>query len=487
MRAPAVLLAVLLLLAGCGGKSREPAPAVPASVTQLESREDLQPPAVAIDEPARRPGDGLILLSPRMEEPDRDRATHQQGALALDEQGRTRWFHAAADGEPILDLKVQRYRGEPVLTWWEGAASQLGVGRGQGVIVDASYRRIATIRAGNGLSADLHEVLLTPRGTAWITIYSRSRRDLRPLGGLADGQVTEGVVQEIDVATGRVLFEWHSLEEIEPSESVMKPTKEPDESFDYFHINSVEELPDGDILVSARHTSAVYRVDRGSGRVEWRLGGKRSDFDMGAGTDFGLQHDARDLGDGVVQIFDNAAEDEEDQTPSSVKRLRLDEKAMTARLVQRFDQPDALWAESQGNAQPLEDGGVMAGWGSTGAFSRFDREGTLLFDGHLPAEYDSYRAHLGRWTGTPSTAPAIHAEREGDQVTVSASWNGSTEVQRWQVLAGDSAEALRPVGRPAAWSGLETRIVRATAAPYVAVAAVDGDGRTLRTSAAVRP
>jgi hypothetical protein len=487
VRAAAVLLAVLLLLAGCGGgKERPRAPDVPATVTQLESREDLRPPAVAFDVPARRPGDELILVSPRMEEAERDAATHQQGALALDQQGRVRWFHVAPDGEPILDVKVQRYQGRPVLTWWEGAASQLGVGRGQGVIVDSSYRRIATIRAGNGLSADLHEVLLTPRGTAWLTIYSRARRDLRPLGGAADAQVTEGVVQEVDVATGRVLFEWHSLDEIDPSESYMKP-QEDQESFDYFHINSVEELEDGDILVSARHTSAVYRIDRETKRIVWRLGGKRGDFEMGEGTDFGLQHDARDLGDGVVQIFDNAAEDERDQTPSSVKRLRLDEEEMTARLVQRFDQPDGMWAQSQGNAQALRDGGVMAGWGSTGAFSRFDREGDLVFDAHLPAEYDSYRAHLARWVGTPATTPAIRAKREGDQVTVAASWNGSTEVERWQVLAGESPQALRPVGGPAAWNGLETRIVRATAAPYVAVAALDGDGKTLRTSRAARP
>jgi hypothetical protein len=283
-----------------------------------------------------------------------------------------------------------------------------------------------------------------------------------------------------------VLFEWHSLDEIDPSESVMKPAKD-QESFDYFHINSVEELADGDIVVSARHTSAIYRIDRETKRIVWRLGGRRSDFDMGAGTEFGLQHDARDLGEGVLQIFDNAAEDERDQEPSSVKRVRLDEEAMTARLVQRFDQPDAMWAQSQGNAQPLEDGGVMVGWGSAGAFSRFDRDGTLLLDAHLPAEYDSYRAHLGRWTGTPSTAPAIHAERDGEQVTVAASWNGATEVQRWQVLAGDGPEALRPVGRPAAWSGLETRIVRETKAPYVAVTALDGNGATLRTSRAIRP
>ena len=146
-----------------------------------------------------------------------------------------------------------------------------------------------------------------------------------------------------------------------------------------------------------------------------------------------------------------------------------------------------MWAESQGNAQPLADGGVMVGWGSTGAFSRFDARGPPALR-RAPARRVRLLPRAPRaWTGTPAIAPAIDAAREGTQVTVAASWNGSTEVQRWQVLAGPSPGALRPVGRPAAWAGLETPIVRATDAPYVAVAALDADGRTLRASRAVRP
>jgi hypothetical protein len=165
-----------------------------------------------------------------------------------------------------------------------------------------------------------------------------------------------------------------------------------------------------------------------------------------------------------------------------VKRLALDERTMKATLQQRFDQPDDLWAESQGNAQAIDGGGAVAGWGSTGAVSLFDADGAVLFDAHLPANYDSYRAYRMAWHGTPAVPPALHAVRDGDRVTLDASWNGSTEVRAWQVLAGPRADALRPAGAPAQWRGLETRITRPLSEPYVAVAALDGGGKTLAVS-----
>jgi len=486
--AAALACAALAVLAvACGGGDDEPEAPLPASLRELKSRPDLRPPRISVDAAPERPGSRLVFLSPRMENTDRDGATHQQGALALDERGRTRWFRPAADGAPITDVRVQRYQGRPVLTWWQGSMAELGIGKGRGVIADEAYRPIAFVEAGNGQTVDLHEVLISRRDTALVTIYSRARRDLRPLGGKQNAQVTQGIVQEIDIQTGEVLFEWQSLDHVALDESYQPLPEEEDASWDYFHINSIAEDADGDLLVSARHTSTVYKIDRETGDVVWRLGGKRSDFELGEGVRFGIQHDARWISEDVLQVFDNVeqAKDPAKQEPSSVKRIRLDEKAMTATLEQRFDQPDGMWALSQGNADAQPDGGAMVGWGSTGAFTLFDRRGDVLLDAHLPAEYDSYRAYAQRWVGRPLTRPSIHVGREAEQITVAASWNGATEVQAWQVLAGPSANDLQPVGAPAEWQDLETTIVRATRHPYVAVRALDAEGRSLGVSPAV--
>ncbi len=458
-------------------------------VTELQSRPDLRPPEVVVDRSDGVRDDGLVFLSPRAGEDVEAVPGHQQGALIADQEGRVVWFAPAPGGEPVTDVRVQEYQGEPVLTFWRGAASKFGIGRGEGVLLDRSYREIATVQAGDGHTVDLHEIRLTPRGTALVTIYSRARRDLTALGGREDAQVTQGIVQEIDVASGEVLFEWKSLDHVDPEESVMPLPEDPEGSFDYFHINSIDEAEDGDLLVSARNTSTVYAIDRDTGDVRWRLGGKKSDFPLDEQADIGWQHDARWVGPGQVQIFDNAAEVEEDerQTASSVKTFAVDPAAGTARLLQRFEQPERLWAQSQGNAQRLDGGGAFVGWGSLGRFSRFDGTGRLLLSGHIPEGYDSYRAYLQRWDAQAPGRPRVAATAEGGGLSVYVSWNGATEVAEWQVLAGDGPDSLEPMGEPAPWDGLETTIELPSPAPYVAVRALDADGAPLATSAAVRP
>ena len=174
------------------------------------------------------------------------------------------------------------------------------------VIADASYAEIARVRAGNGYKADLHEILITSRNTALITIYNEIRADLTPVGGAVDARLVEGIIQEIDIPSGRVLFEWHSLDHIALEESSELAVTR-DGNVDYFHLNSIGVDSDGHLLVSARHTSAVYKLHRRTGQVIWRLGGTRSDFALGPGVSFGYQHDARRHSDGTLTIFDNAA------------------------------------------------------------------------------------------------------------------------------------------------------------------------------------
>ena len=134
--------------------------------------------------------------------------------MIVDSRGRVVWYHQIAPPQQATDFRVQRYHGKPVLTWWQGIESVAGTGRGEYEIYDTSYRHIATVRAGNGLHGDLHEFQLTPRGTAFITAYREVAADLSGVGGPKRGFVDDSVVEEIDIATGRVLFEWHSIDHV---------------------------------------------------------------------------------------------------------------------------------------------------------------------------------------------------------------------------------------------------------------------------------
>jgi hypothetical protein len=451
---------------------------VVALVASAQADELPTPPRITVL--VARPGTerGLIFVGPKS--PPAPGVV--QGAEIVDDQGRPVWFHPVSGDDQVADFRVQRYRGEPVLTWWQGQSHD-GPGHGEGVdyIVDASYKVIATVKAGNGLAADTHEFRLTPRGTALVVVYRKVPRDLTAVGGPADGLVFDGIVQELDVETGQVLFEWHSLDHVALEESHAPVPTAAGAAYDYFHINAVSVDHDDNLLVDARNTWAVYKVDRRSGEVLWRLSGKKSDFALGPGVPFAWQHDPEAVDAHTLRIFDNEA------APAVLPRSRViwvrrDFARHTATLLRAFEHPDGLSAGSQGNAQGLDNGNTFVGWGQTGRFSEVDARGTLLFDASVPAGYDTYRAYRHRWHGQPEGPPEASARRNPDgSTTIHAVWNGATEVARWIVVGGARRHRLWPVGA-ADWNGLDTAITLTTEARHLAIVAQDRAGRLIGRS-----
>jgi hypothetical protein len=445
----------------------------------FRSRPDLSPPAVEVSEKARATAPGHIFLAPEKG------YAGQGGSLIVDNEGQVVWFRPLQETHGrAMDFKAQTYRGRPVLTWME-------TGSGEYVICDHTYHEIARIEAGNGYEGDHHEFLISPQDTALITIYNRVPRDLSSVGGPKESMAVQGTVQEIDIETGEVLFEWKSLDHVALDESYAKPGEDIDTpGIDYFHLNSVDVDHDDDLLICARKTSAVYKIDRITGRVIWRLGGKKSDFEMGPGTRFAFQHDARRLPDGTISIFDNGTTVFENGFPKVVEGSRaivldVDEKLMKASLAREYAHPDEQHADAAGNAQVLPNGDMFVGWGRAPAISEFAYDGDLLFDLRLNPENKTYRAFRFPWSGKPGERPAVVAERtSADEVRLYASWNGATEITSWEVLSGtNQLEPLNSVPR----NGFETAIVVHTTDRYVAVRAKDRSGRVLGTSAAVEP
>jgi len=474
-----VAVAVGVVSIGEGGKDDEQPPSPPPT-QHFASRPDLRPPKLTVTRRGQV-SPGLIFLAPKRE-------VDQAGPMIVDSAGRLVWFHPL-DTKGVADFKVQAYGGRPVLTWWRGRADK-GVGDGYYVIMDDSYREVAHVTAGNGLAGDIHEFLLTPRNTALLTVYRRMPRDLSSVDGPREGTIFEGVVQEVDVASGKVLFEWHSADHVALDESYVEAPPAAQgakaQPFDYFHVNSIEEEPNGNLLVSARNTRAVYEIDRTDGRVLWRLGGKRSDFSMGPGTRFAWQHDARRHADGTITIFDNGA-DPKVEDHSRVLVLRADPATRRATLVRSYSHPRRLLAGSQGNAELLPDGHVFVGWGAQPYFTEFDRTGAVVLDGHFGTDADSYRVFRFPWRGRPAERPTIVARRTGSGgLRLWASWNGATEVARWQILRGDAAAALHPTAT-AGTAGFETPVALEGTPAFVQARALDERGLVLGTSAVLRP
>jgi hypothetical protein len=437
---------------------------VPAVAHQhFVSRPDLQPPRVTIVRRAGRTAPGYIFIAPK-------KNVAQAGPLILDNAGHVVWFHPIDTGA-VTDYRVQRYRGHPVLTWWR-SKSRTGREVAPYIVYDQSYRLVATVQPANDLGGDIHEFRITRRNTALITVSHYV--------GFQDRKVLEGGFQEIDIETGRLLFQWLSTDHVALAESYYRPPRDRDRPFDYFHINSVHVDRDGDFLISARNTHTVYKVSRRTGGVLWRLGGKRSDFDFGRRARFAWQHDARRLPDSTLSLFDNEAAPPTG-IPSRGIVLRLDMKHMHATLVRAFVHRPPLVAVDQGNMQRLPNGHFFVGWGHLPWFTEFDRSGRVVLDGRFGRGADSYRAYRFRWMGNPSLPPAIAVSK----AAINVSWNGATGVARWQLLAGPSPNRLRPV-RSVRRAGFETRIELPRGVKTVAVRGLDRTGRALRMSRALR-
>ena len=474
--APAVTAAAaVLLLTGCGSGDPTDRTTTGPAHEPFTSRPDLTAPAIGITRavPQRSTGDGAVVtLGLKGDD------APLTGALLVDDAGEPVWIHPTSS-DPF-DVRVQQYEGQPVLTWWEGTSEE-GHGFGTLKVVDSSYRQIAEVDTGGDLDpgqVDIHEGRLTAAGTALVTAYVRTRTDLRPVGGPADGWAWDGVVQEIDVATGAVLLTWHSLDHVpvEQTESEYDGrTGTEQDPFDYFHVNSVAEDTDGTLLVSARNTWAVYKVERASGDVVWTMGGKDDDFRFGAGAHYAWQHDAERQADGTITVYDNESEPDEAEHSRGL-RLAVDEQARTVDLVTAYDPPDPTrLSGSQGSVEVLPDGNVLVGWGSRHFYSEYTADGQLVYDADLGSG-TSYRAFRSPWTGTP-TDPPDAAVTEGQ---VHASWNGATEVASWRLVTGPGPGAAAATPQPpVARTGFETTLPITGSPAYVRVEALDDAGAVL--------
>jgi hypothetical protein len=443
----------------------------PPRAPKWHTRPDLQIPALTVARREQGVSNDPIFIAPY------NAPVGQVGAVIVDNDGQPIWENPLA-GKVTTNFRVQSYRGSPVLTWWEGLI-EYGHGVGEYVIADASYRTIRRVQAAGGLRGDLHEFVITPRDTALLTSYVIRNADLSSVGGSRKGTIQDAIFQEIDLATGRLLLEWRSLDHVSLKESYAPVGAD----WDFFHVNSVSLDNDENLLVSSRSMQTLYKLDRRSGAILWRLGGKHSDFAIGPGAHFAWQHDVRRQPDGTLTIFDNGA------TPAVEKRsrgliLELDERAMTATLLRQYTHPKIL-SGSQGSMQLLANGNVFVGWGEAPHVSEFDYSGRMLFDAVLGKKYQSYRAFRLPWTGLPAEAPAIAVTGAGRRRTAWASWNGATGVHSWQLLAGTQANAMRAVSSTRS-SGFESELrADASAGPYLAVQALGAGGTLLGQSGTI--
>jgi EmrB/QacA subfamily drug resistance transporter len=498
-RAPTILLAVAGVIAAfvvfdfaVGGSHGAPLGSYTTSDTySYASAPTLRPPIIRATTPTKTsklaPG---YIFTANFYDLNHPPLRGQSGPLILDNRLQPVWFKPVPLDDVAGNLSLQVYEGKPVLAWWQGTITTTGdTETGEDVIVDQHYRPIARLRATGGWVLTLHEILV--RGHyAWVTANKNIPRNLSRYGGAYNGAFIDSAVQEYDLRTGKLVYNWDALKHIPLSDSrATLPTN--GFPWDAYHVNSINLPGDGTFVVSMRNTWAAYKVNIASGKIEWTLGGRHSNFKLGKSADFQWQHDVVVYpGSPLVTLFDDhccqLTGGGTYVNPTSYSRglvLKVDQRRHTATLAGQYTHGANFNAEYMGSLEPLANGNEMVGWGSAPFFTEYDSSGNMLLDARLPGHDLSYRATVEPWVGRPAYPPAGAARRTGGKTVVYASWNGATQVRSWRVLGGSNSGAQAQVAS-AGKSGFETAIPVAQGYKTFRVQALDGHGRVLGTSRA---
>ncbi|KAJ5546578.1 hypothetical protein N7494_004163 [Penicillium frequentans] len=406
-------------------------------------------------------------------------AVENPGAMILDSLGNLVWMMKPRS-DKIQDFRVQEYLGEQYLTYWHGKADG-GHGRGAWSMLDSTYTHRFEVKAVGDHDGDMHDFQITKNGTAMVIVYDVQPTDLSALGGPEYGYFSECLFQEIDIATGDLIFEWRMSEHVPLNasyEQLQGRGLSFSDPYDVFHMNSIDKDSAGNYLISARHTHSITSIDGKTGEVLWTLGGKLNDFadaSEGQATNFCWQHDARWRGEHTLTLFDNTAETFMDgPTESRGMTVELDTDNLIATLRSEYYHPEGIRATSQGNMQVLADSGnVLVAWGHCAAFTEFSSDGEMLCDTHFaPSNWFqlgqavSYRIAKGSWAGQPDTSP--QGVMAGGSVYVN--WNGATEVAYWRLELWDGVDMKEMKFRPQNLiekDGFETEIELPTNLPHV--------------------
>jgi hypothetical protein len=441
---------------------------------------------VTVNDHAKAPG--FMFLTPRA------KLGQSTGPTILNADGKVVWFHRLSPRRTAAGLRPQVYRGKPVLVWGqrpplvhEGDSYRGPPHTVYNIIADTSYRIIARIRArGHGVRTDLHEFKISKRSTALVLGWRVVNRNLKRYGGPERSAVLDNVIQEIDIRTGKVLLNWSAARRLSPRYSYVRA---PDTgAWDAYHLNSINEDTDGNLLITSRHMSAVYKINRRTGRVMWKLGGRHSNFKVSSAARFYYPHDAQRAPDGSITILDNHAGPVSVRGASRALRLRVNSRRRTVSLARSFRHPSgSVHSDSQGNATELPNGNVFVGWGISPWFSEYAPDGRLVFAAHFKSAWSqSYRAFKDDWHATPKGNPAIFARITNGRVAAYVSWNGATEVANWRLLGGPAQDQLAPLGS-APWADFETKLAFDGTPAYVQVQALDATGEVIGASGVVQP
>lgn len=475
----------------------------PKSAWHFVSAPGLRPAHVHVCTRKSGVAPGMVFVGPFKDALHPGKLVGQSGALMVDQGGNPVWFHPAPKGEQDSDIQTESYgsKNQPVISLWQGKIAlppKQPVGaplRGAYYFYNSQYHVIKTLKAqGKGWITDFHELAITkptkshPQGTAVFFAAKKKSKNLRPYGGSANGSYEDAEIQQVDLATNKLIFHWDVDQHIKLKDSKVHAPKSG--VWDPYHANSINLNKSGDILLSLRNTWGVYALSP-AGKFLWQVGGKcvaKKCLSPTKSAMFFWQHDVRYDGNTKISMFDDGCCNLGVSGPEHAARglvVSLNFSKKRAGLVRQFHHPHTSEVPTAGSFRFLSDGHAFIGWGQSYFYSEYTNAGKMVYDAAMPKTDMSYRAWKGSWTGMPTTKPSAAARKKGKKVTVYASWNGATTVASWKVLGSSKTSQTKSLGKHTR-HGFETAVSLTGAANYYKVEALASDGKTVLGSTVIK-
>lgn len=364
--------------------------------------------------------------------------------------------------------------------------------------MDNNYQVEHFVKMDKGVGlTNMHEFTLTEGGKTALMFMHQARLFESTAPAYHAWTLDLGFT-EVDIETGKTLFEWWSLDHVHPLQStVYAPNHRGDSNraWDYFHINSIDKDRHGNYLISARHCNSIYKINGLDGSIMWQLGGKNSSFDQ-RDFSFSSQHDARFIESNdtrtVISFLNNGSDGVQNTTDiSSAMIVALDTstKPMSAKLLRKYDRPDGRQSQLRGNVQILQNSNVFVGWSENSYMTEFTEEGEVVLEAHFQStRFATYRSFKFNFTGAPLDRPDLVCGSYGtiDSPATTAcyvSWNGATEVRSWNFWSVLPDGHFMLLGN-APKVGFETAFMSSGCATIVFAEALDAGGLSMRNSSA---
>jgi len=226
-------------------------------------------------------------------------------------------------------------------------------------IMDSSYVVVDSVGMDDYI-LDTHDFMAMENGHFLIFGLDLRTTDMSVIveGGDPSATVKGCVIRELD-ENKNIVFEWNSWNHFEITDTYKDLTAS---TIDAVHPNSLEIDYDGNILLISRGMNEVTKIDRQTGDIIWRLGGKNNQFNFADTSHmFSFPHSIRLLPNGNYTLFDNGTERE--PAYSRAIEYSMNEVNKTIEMVWEYDADEKVYGRSGGSVQRLPSGNTIICYG----------------------------------------------------------------------------------------------------------------------------